>query len=83
MSETMDTMGTAPLPVAPGDGERLEGAHAERVVRGGGYYFWPDRVNLSLRLNLQPHINDRIGVRPARAVDPAGSLEAATVLPKR
>jgi len=80
---TRDWYGSYQLPVARGDGERLEGAHAERVVRGGGYYFWPDRVNLSLRLNLQPHINDRIGVRPARAVDPVGSLEAASARPSR
>ncbi|HXV13583.1 MAG TPA: bifunctional serine/threonine-protein kinase/formylglycine-generating enzyme family protein [Candidatus Krumholzibacteria bacterium] len=80
---TRDWYGSYQLPVAPGDGERLGGAQAERVVRGGGFYFWPDRVNLALRLNLQPHINDRIGVRPARAVDPADRVAGASARPSR
>ncbi|MCI0452218.1 MAG: formylglycine-generating enzyme family protein, partial [Candidatus Latescibacteria bacterium] len=80
---TRDWYGSYQLPVAPGDGERLGGARAERVVRGGGFYFWPERVNLGLRLNLQPHINDRIGVRPVRAVDSADGLAAAKTRPSR
>jgi hypothetical protein len=58
------------------DGERIGGAHTEKVVRGGGFYFWPERVSVSLRLNVQPHINDRIGVRPARALVAVDALES-------
>jgi serine/threonine protein kinase/formylglycine-generating enzyme required for sulfatase activity len=75
---TRDWYGSYQLPVAPGDGERLGGAHTERVVRGGGFYFWWERVSCGLRLNLQPHNTDRIGMRPGRPLDPAGSFEAVS-----
>jgi formylglycine-generating enzyme required for sulfatase activity len=74
---TRDWYGSYQLPVAPGDGERLGGAHAERVLRGGGFYFWVERLSVALRLNLQPHVNDRIGMRPVRALDPAAAATSA------
>jgi formylglycine-generating enzyme required for sulfatase activity len=80
---TRDWYGSYQLPVKPGDGERLGGAEAERVVRGGGFYFWWERVSCGLRLNMQPHNTDRIGVRPARPLDPAGGVEAASSGPSR
>ncbi len=80
---TRDWYGSYQLPVAPGDGERLGGARTERVVRGGGFYFWIDRVNVGLRLNIAPHINDRIGMRPARALDRSDQLQSASVAPAR
>ena len=80
---TRDWYGSYQLPVAPGDGERLGSAQVEKVVRGGGYYFWVDRISVALRLNMPPHINDRIGVRPARRLDPALALERAAGAPPR
>jgi len=80
---THDWYGSYQLPVAPGDGERLGGPQTERVVRGGGFFFWLERINCALRLNLQPHINDRIGVRPARPLDRADGVEAASADPAR
>jgi formylglycine-generating enzyme required for sulfatase activity/serine/threonine protein kinase len=80
---TRDWYGSYQLPVAPGDGERLGGAPVERVVRGGGYYFWVDRISVALRLNMPPHINDRIGMRPARPLDPAGPPDGAAGSPPR
>jgi serine/threonine protein kinase/formylglycine-generating enzyme required for sulfatase activity len=80
---THDWYGSYQLPVAPGDGERLGGPQTERVVRGGGFFFWLERINCALRLNFQPHINDRIGVRPARPLDRADGVEAASADPAR
>ena len=80
---TRDWYGPYQLPVGSGDGARLGGEHTERVVRGGGFYFWPERISVALRLNLPPHINDRIGMRPARALDPAGRPEGAAAAPSR
>lgn len=80
---TRDWYGSYRLPVKPGDGERLGGAESERVVRGGGFYFWWERVSCGLRLNMQPHNTDRIGVRPVRPLDPAGGPESASADPAR
>ncbi len=80
---TRDWYGSYQLPVAPGDGERLGTGYTERVVRGGGYYFWVDRVSVALRLNIPPHINDRIGTRPTRGLDPAGAPDRAAATPSR
>jgi formylglycine-generating enzyme required for sulfatase activity len=71
---TGDWYGSYQLPVGAGDGRRLGSERGERVVRGGGFYFWPERVSVSLRLNIPPHINDRIGMRPARPVDSADTV---------
>ncbi len=68
---TRDWYGPYELPVARGDGARLGGPHVDRVVRGGTFFFWPDRLNLAFRLNIPPHFDDRIGLRPARALDDA------------
>ena len=73
-----DWYGSYQLPVSPGEGERLGGPQSERVVRGGAFFFWPDRVNIGLRFNLAPHMNDRIGVRPVRPLDGVERVEAAS-----
>ena len=75
---TRDWYGSYQLPVSPGDGARLGGPQAERVVRGGAFFFWPDRVNIGLRFNLAPHMNDRIGMRPVRPLDRVERVEAAS-----
>ena len=75
---TGDWYGSYQLPVAPGTGERLGGAQAERVVRGAAFFFWLDRVNLGLRLNVPPNAFDRIGIRLARPLDRTGGVEAAS-----
>jgi serine/threonine protein kinase/formylglycine-generating enzyme required for sulfatase activity len=80
---TRDWYGSYQLPASPGDGERLGGAQVERVLRGGGFYFWVERLSVALRLNLQPHVNDRIGMRPVRALDPAGTASAASASSSR
>jgi formylglycine-generating enzyme required for sulfatase activity len=80
---TRDWYGSYQLPVAPGDGARLGTAQAERVLRGGAFYFWLERISVGLRLNAPPHLNDRIGMRPARALDPAGGVESASASPTR
>ncbi len=74
---TADWYGSYELPVAPRNGERLGTPRAEKVVRGGGYYFWVERLSVALRLNIPPHINDRIGMRPARALETRAVAAAA------
>jgi formylglycine-generating enzyme required for sulfatase activity len=80
---TGDWYGSYQLPVAPGNGGRLGGEQTERVVRGGAFFFWLDRVNLGLRLNVAPNTFDRIGMRLARPLDRAGGVEAASAVPAR
>jgi formylglycine-generating enzyme required for sulfatase activity len=75
---TRDWYGSYQLPVSPGDGVRLGGPQTERVVRGGAFFFWPDRVNIGLRFNMAPHFNDRIGMRPVRPLDRADGVQAAS-----
>jgi formylglycine-generating enzyme required for sulfatase activity len=67
---TRDWYGKYQLPVAPGDGERLGAPHLEKVVRGGGFFYWPERVSCMRRTNLAPNNTFRLGMRPARKLDP-------------
>jgi len=67
---TRDWYGPYELAVVPGTGERVVKEGAERVARGGAYFFFWERISCQLRLNLKPQIADRIGVRLARDLDP-------------
>ncbi|HKW15812.1 MAG TPA: bifunctional serine/threonine-protein kinase/formylglycine-generating enzyme family protein, partial [Candidatus Krumholzibacteria bacterium] len=66
---THDWFGSYTLPVAPGTGERLVPRGTERVVRGGAYYFFWERISCQMRFNLKPHSFEQIGVRLARGLD--------------
>jgi serine/threonine protein kinase/formylglycine-generating enzyme required for sulfatase activity len=80
---THDWYGSYDLPVAPGTGERLVQNGTERVVRGGAYYFFRERISCQMRINLKPHNSDQIGVRLARALDTHSPSSQASAAPAR
>ena len=80
---THDWYGPYELAVAPGTGERIVKGGAERVARGGAFFFFWERISCQLRLNLKPQTADRIGVRLARDLDPRTATTQAAAAPDR
>jgi len=65
-----DLYGEYPLPVAEGDGERLGGDVALRVVRGGSFVTNAAGARSAKRDTAPPELqNESIGLRPARALE--------------
>lgn len=68
----LDPYGPYEAGVRPGDGLRLVPEAAERAFRGGSYRFGRSYARSALRWHREPeHIGAPLGLRPARALDPA------------
>ena len=69
----LDLLGSYTRPVLPGTGRRVvpAGAGRPRVIRGGNYGLTASRSRIASRIGyMESVVGCRIGVRPARALDP-------------
>ena len=67
-----DEYGTYDLPTSPGDGLRLDGNPAVRVVRGGSFTTMASRARVAKRDTGAPELgSESIGLRPICPLQPA------------